>query len=95
MSAFWFVVWYVFSLPLVFALGFPSLLIAHRLRHGPILVPPIVGTVAGVVFAVVTYSQGMNKQGLILFSFCGLATATVAALLYFKLLDNGSDVSSL
>jgi hypothetical protein len=95
MSAFWFVGWYVFSLPLVFALGFPSLLIAHRLRHGPILVPPIVGTVAGVVFAVVTYSQGMNKQGLILFSFCGLATATVAALLYFKLLDNGSDVSSL
>ncbi|MGH8032421.1 MAG: hypothetical protein ACREO8_08680 [Luteimonas sp.] len=91
MRAFWFVVWYAFSAPLVLVVGFPTLLLALKLRYGPIFLPPIVGGVAGVLVAKVMYSQGMNMQGLLLFTACGLATALVAALIYFKPLSRSQD----
>jgi hypothetical protein len=90
MRAFWFVVWYLFSAPLVLVVGFPTLLLALKFRYGPIFVPPVVGIAAGMLVAKFMYSQGMNMQGLALFTACGLATALVAAVIYFQPLGTGS-----
>jgi hypothetical protein len=83
MRVFWFAVWYVFSAPLVIAVGFPTLFFALKLRYGRIFLPPLVGAASGALVAKLMYSQGMNMQGSMLFTISGLATALVATIIYF------------
>ncbi len=75
-------IFYFFSLPLVFLVGFLSLYISLKFKYGLILVPPLIGVVSGILVAKSIYSQGMNIEGLTQFIFSGLATAIVAAVIY-------------
>ena len=75
-------IFYFFSLPLVFLVGFLSLYISLKFKYGLILVPPLIGVVSGILVAKSIYSQGMNIEGLTQFTISGLATAIVAAVIY-------------
>ena len=75
-------IFYFFSLPAVFLVGFLSLSIALKFKYGLILVPPAIGIVSGLLVAKSIYTQGMNMEGLTQFTISGLATAMVAAIIY-------------
>lgn len=75
--------WFVFSAPIVFVVGFATLYFSLKLRGGPIFIPPVVGGIVGVIVAETIYAQGMNSQGLLLFTSCGVATSMAAMLIYF------------
>jgi Na+-transporting methylmalonyl-CoA/oxaloacetate decarboxylase beta subunit len=78
------VIWYLFSVPIVFSVGFATLYLALKIKYGPVLLPPVVGCFGGILIANIFYSQSMNMQGLLLFTVCGTSTAVVAAIIYFR-----------
>ena len=77
-------VWYLLSLPIVFGVGFMTLFLALKIRHGPIFLPPLVGCSAGLLIAKAMYTQGTAMQDMWLLVLDGFATAILAALIYFK-----------
>lgn len=77
------VIWYAFSMPLVVCIGFFTLFVSVKFRHGPFIFPPIVGATSGVLAAFLIYGGEPNRSGLMLFLVTGLATSVVAAIIYF------------
>lgn len=75
--------WFLFSVPIVFLIGFPTLYLSLKIKGGPIFIPPIVGGITGLIVSKTIYAQGMNVGGLVLFTLCGIATSLVAMLIYF------------
>ena len=88
---FGFTLWYVFSVPVVFCLGFATLFVSLKIKYGPIFVPPLVGSASGMLIAKASYMQGMNTEGFWLFTISGLATAVLATLIYFGRKQAGSN----
>ena len=80
----WLGIWYIFSLPLVLGVGFLSILLVRKLGRGEILLPPLIGGVAGLLISMAMYKQGGGGEGVILFVASGLLTGVVAALLYYQ-----------
>jgi hypothetical protein len=76
-------VWFLFSAPLVFCVGFCALLIAVRVPFGRFVVPPIVGAASGFLIAKLLYRQGTVDFQLLHLTGIGVCTALVAALIYF------------
>lgn len=77
-------VWYLFSLPVIFAVGFATLFIALKLKYGPIFLPPLVGGLSGLLIAKMMYTKGAEMQDMWLLVLDGFLTAVVAALIYFR-----------
>lgn len=77
-------IWYLFSLPVIFAVGFATLFIALKLKYGPVFLPPLVGGLSGLLIAKITYTQGTEIQDMWLLVLDGFLTAVVAALVYFR-----------
>jgi hypothetical protein len=84
LNAIGFAIFFGFSVPLVFCVGFPSLWMSLRLQYGPLFVPPIAGSMSGLLIAKLMYVQGTIGPELIQFTLMGLTTAVVAALMYFR-----------
>lgn len=80
---FWVLIMYAFSLPLVMTTGFACLFIAGSIRNGPILVPPVAGAVGGFLVALLL-NQMAHPRAVIVYTFAGLLTALVAALIYYR-----------
>ena len=80
----WLGIWYIFSLPIVLVMGFISIFLVRKLGRVEILLPSLIGGVAGLVISTAMYKQGGGGEGMVLFVISGILTGTVAALLYYQ-----------
>ena len=72
-----FLLWFVFSIPLVYFVGFLTFLLSAQVRYGRYFVPPLVGAASGALIAKALGSRHFQFIGI------GVCTAVVAALILF------------
>jgi hypothetical protein len=74
-----FLLWFFFSIPLVYFVGFLTFLLSAQVRFGQYFIPPLVGTASGSLISKALGSGSRHFQ----FIGIGVCTAVVAALILF------------
>lgn len=79
-----FSIFYLIYLAIIFLIGFPTLFFALRVRFGPVLLPPLVGGLSGLLIAKILYNSETSVHSQWLLILNGVIAAVVAALIYFR-----------
>lgn len=78
----WFAIWVLFALPMVFLVGYPALYVAERFPPARVLLPPLLGTAAGLAINWSFHRSWLEGDPLF-FVICSVATACVGSAAYF------------
>lgn len=83
-NLFLFAIFYLIYLTIIFCVGIPTLFFALRVRFGPVLLPPLVGGLSGLLIAKIMYNPGTSIHSQSSLIIDGVVTAVTAALIYFR-----------
>ena len=74
---------YLYSLPVIFVMGFAAVFFSTRIKYGPFFVPLLIGFGGSVLIGKLSYNAGTKLSDMKMLLVEGTLTALVAASIYF------------